>query len=259
VAAQYMTLSGTSMASPMAAGAAALLLEANPKLQVNTVKMIMQFTSRTLPGVDTLTQGAGYLNVVGAVRLAGMIDTSAHTGDYWLRRGSVPTANEDINGQTVKWGKRIIWGDRFILGDAAYTHMNSWDDNIVWGFDTLFDNIVWGNCTDGCDNIVWGNYWDEFDNIVWGNVSLDDNIVWGNNIVWDDNIVWGFWADNIVWGFWDDNIVWGNVERDAQDNIVWGNDWEDNIVWGNFSDDDNIVWGNNIVWGFMKVLGGGVQ
>ncbi len=258
--ANYMTLSGTSMASPMAAGTAALILGTNPKLPANSVKMIMQFTARTMPGVDTLTQGAGYLNALGATRLASMINPNAKNGSYWLRRGVVPGVNEDMSGQTVKWGKRVIWGDRFITGDAAYVHMSRWDDNIVWGMDTLMDNIVWGNCADGCDNIVWGNYWDELDNIVWGNVSIADNIVWGDNVVWGNNIVWGYWAENIVWGFWDDNIVWGNVQKYSQDNIVWGNDWMDNIVWGN-SSDDNIVWGNNIVWGMFspQVLTGGVR
>ena len=263
--ARYMTLSGTSMAAPMAAGAAAQVLGANPRLSANAVKMVLQFTARTLPGADALTQGAGYLNVLGATRLAAMINPRAPAGAYWLRRGSAPGVNEDLNGETVQWGKRIIWGDRFITGDAAYVHMARWDDNIVWGMDTLLDNIVWGNCADGCENIVWGNYWDELDNIVWGQVSIDDNIVWGENIVWgDDNIVWGYWADNIVWGFWDENIVWGNVSWDDQDNIVWGNDWRDNIVWGTSSDDENIVWGqagdDNIVWGFsLAVLTGGVQ
>ncbi len=257
--AQYMTLSGTSMASPMAAGTAAMIIGTNPKLSVNSVKMIMQFTARVLPGVDPLTQGAGFINALGATRLASMINPNAPRNAYWLRRGSVPGVNEDMYGQAVKWGKRVIWGDRFITGDAAYVHMSRWDDNIVWGMDTLLDNIVWGNCADGCDNIVWGNYWDELDNIVWGNVHIEDNIVWGENIVWSNNIVWGYWADNIVWGFADDNIVWGNVNKYSQDNIVWGNDWMDNIVWGNSADDDNIVWGNNIVWGFnsMQVLTGG--
>ena len=40
---------------------------------------------------------------------------------------------------------------------------------------------------------------------------------------------------------WGNNIVWG--ESDANDNIVWGNTDGDNIVWGN-SSNDNIVWGN---------------
>jgi serine protease AprX len=259
--ARYMTLSGTSMASPMVAGAAAQVLGANPRLQVNTVKMILQFTSRVLPGIDALTQGAGYLNSLGATRLASMINARAPQGAYWLRRGSVPGVNEDMYGQTVQWGKRIIWGDRFINGDAAYIHLARWDDNIVWGMDTLLDNIVWGTCTDGCDNIVWGNYWDELDNIVWGTVRIDDNVVWGENVVWGfDGFALAYWADNVVWGFWDDNVVWGDVSRYDQDNIVWGNDWEDNIVWGQGADDDNVVWGNNVVWGFnIAVLTGGVQ
>ncbi len=229
--ARYMTFSGTSMASPMAAGAAAQVLATNPRLSANTVKMILQFTSRTMPGVDTLTQGAGYLNALGATRLASMINPNANEGAYWLRRGSVPGVNEDMYGQTVKWGKRIVWGDRFITGDAAYVHMARWDDNIVWGVDTLMDNIVWGN------------------------VSIADNIVWGENIVWGfDNIVWGYWADNIVWGFWADNIVWGNVSKLNLDNIVWGNAWMDNIVWGNIAA-DNIVWGFNS----LQILTGAVQ
>jgi len=39
--AQYMTLSGTSMAAPMTAGAAAVVLGKNPRLSANTVKMIL--------------------------------------------------------------------------------------------------------------------------------------------------------------------------------------------------------------------------
>lgn len=259
--ARYMTLSGTSMAAPMVAGAAAQVVGANPRLSANTVKMVLQFTSRVLPGVDALTQGAGYLNSLGATRLASMINARAPRGAYWLRRGSVPGANEDMYGQTVQWGKRVIWGDRFISGDAAYVHLARWDDNIVWGMDTLLDNIVWGTCADGCDNIVWGNYWDELDNIVWGTVRIDDNVVWGENIVWGfDGNARGYWAANVVWGFWDDNIVWGQVNRYDQDNIVWGTAWEDNIVWGQGADDDNVVWGNNVVWGFnAAVLTGGVQ
>ena len=61
------------MASPMVAGAAALILDANNKLSSHTVKMLLQFTARVLPGTDALTQGAGARTRSGAVRLAGMI------------------------------------------------------------------------------------------------------------------------------------------------------------------------------------------
>ncbi len=286
-AASYLSLSGTSMASPQVAGAAALVLTVNPGLSANAVKMALQFTARKLPKADALTQGAGALNIVGAIRFASLVDPSADHGTNWITGGVLPKWNFDENWQRVRWGKRLIYGDSFAPDAAASVHMMRWDDNIVWGFDTLDENIVWGSCygpgDDSCgdENIVWGNGLFDEDNIVWGS-SWDDNIVWGNNndsgeIIVDgdtENIIWGYWADNIVWGFWDDNIVWGAVTRDELDNIVWGSDW-DNIVWGSCaatsakSADDNVVWGSssvvvakgeaivwgnswddNIVWGF---------
>ena len=251
----YLSLTGTSMASPRVAGAAALVLTANRDLSANMVKMVLQYTARVLPVADALTQGAGALNIQGAVTLARMVNPAAPQGSYWLTT-ALPTSNLDQYGQDVAWGRRLIWGDRFMPAAAISVHMARWDDNIVWGFDALVDNIVWGNATS--DNIVWGNAVLNGDNIVWGN-AFDDNIVWGVNIVWGENIVWGYWSDNIVWGFVDDNIVWGNVTRANLDNIVWGYAW-DNIVWGNCANatalTDNIVWGNaaadNIVWGFCS-------
>ncbi len=242
-ASSYLVLSGTSMASPRVAGAAALMLTANPKMSANTVKMALQFTARDLPGFDTLAQGAGALNVEGAVQMATIINPVAETGTRWLTAETMPTSNLDKNSQLVSWGAQVVYGDRFMPEAKASVRMARWEDNIVWGFDALNDNIVWGNAW---DNIVWGN-----------------NIVWGDSLALGNDVVLGNWAENIVWGFWDENVVWGNVTRSNwDDNIVWGNDWgnivwgncsnarvrEDNIVWGN--NDDNIVWGNNIVWGF---------
>ena len=65
-----MKLSGTSMAAPMVSGAAALMLEANPTLTPNLIKVLMMYTAQQLPNFNLLEQGAGELNVDGAVRLA---------------------------------------------------------------------------------------------------------------------------------------------------------------------------------------------
>ena len=255
----YMTLNGTSMASPFVAGAAALMLQTNGRLSANAVKLALQYSARVLATADVLTQGAGALNITGAVQLAALIKPGARPETNWIRGRKLPTSNLDGSGATVRWGKRIIYGDRMINSGAAAVHLLRWDDNIVWGYDSLTDdnvvwgngdNVVWGNLAD--DNVVWGNI--EDGNVVWGNLD-DDNVVWGNNIVWGENVVWGYWADNVVWGFWDDNVVWGNITHATLDNVVWGNDW-DNVVWGNCTDalaDDNVVWGNsdgdNVVWG----------
>ena len=64
---KLMYLSGTSMSTPMVAGAAALLLEANSSLTPNMVKVLLMYTAQPLAGFNTLEQGAGQLNVAGAV------------------------------------------------------------------------------------------------------------------------------------------------------------------------------------------------
>jgi serine protease AprX len=244
----YLTLSGTSMAAPVVSGTVALMLQANPDLTPNLVKAMLQFTAQDVSRYNYLTQGAGFLNTLGAVRLA-----------RFFRYGEKGDAYPNMQA----WSRHIFWGNVRVRGGVLTPGGTAWGANIVWGesHTPQGQNIVWGeNCTTvACDNIVWGN------NIVWGESDASDNIVWGNtdgdNIVWgnsdSDNIVWGNGhADNIVWGNTDgDNIVWGNDCGGADcDNIVWGNTGDDNIVWGNAEAADNIVWGNtsdldNVVWG----------
>jgi serine protease AprX len=251
----YLSLTGTSMASPVVAGTAALMLQANPSLTPNMVKAIIQYTAQEYGPYDSLTQGAGFLNTRGAVQLARFFKTAKY-GD----RFSMPRA----------WSKQVIWGTRRITGGVIRPNANAFKLGTTWGSaeDASGDNIVWGTLFgQDSDNIVWGTF-DALgvDNIVWGTVlnSGGDNIVWGthdsgDNIVWGtmadiDNIVWGTDCggkdcDNIVWGTSllsaaGDNIVWGTAE--FVDNIVWGTSGDtDNIVWGTASEDDNLTWGNS--------------
>jgi subtilisin family serine protease len=67
----YWTLSGTSMASPVATAVGAILLSANPKLNPQDVKRIMRETATDLgaPGWDS-TYGAGLINIEAAVKAA---------------------------------------------------------------------------------------------------------------------------------------------------------------------------------------------
>jgi serine protease AprX len=261
----YMSLSGTSMAAPAVSGTIALMLQANPNLTPNMVKAILQYTAEFRKGYSPLEQGAGFLNALGAVRLAKYYYT-AQPGTpvpsskkwskaiYWGNHrltGGVPRPGYNAWKPTTQWGAlRGAAGNRVVWGTAA------WDDNIIWGTSLADDNIVWGtNFSD--DNIVWGTACgnaDCGDNIVWGTDFAQDNIVWGTSDG-NDNIVWGtdFLSDNIIWGTSDssDNIVWGTS---TDDNIVWGTDALDNIVWGTNALGDNIVWGtddllDNIIWG----------
>ena len=67
----YFQISGTSMASPVVAGAAALLLQANPTLTPDTIKARLMLSAdkwvNPTGSADPLTYGAGYLNIPAAL------------------------------------------------------------------------------------------------------------------------------------------------------------------------------------------------
>ena len=109
-----MFLNGTSMAAPVVAGAAALLLQMNPKLTPNMVKAILMYTAQPLNGASMFEQGAGELNIEGAVRLAKLVRTDLTSttplGTTLLTTTTLPTPQSTIVGSTFTWSQGLILG-----------------------------------------------------------------------------------------------------------------------------------------------------
>jgi subtilisin family serine protease len=117
-----MTMNGTSMAAPLVSGAASLLLRHNPRLTPNMVKAILMYTAQPLAGHNVFEQGAGQLNIEGAVRLAKLIRTdlpqywnpsvlnvSMPLGSTLLKTGATaPTPSTTIAGHTFNWSRGIV-------------------------------------------------------------------------------------------------------------------------------------------------------
>jgi len=122
---RMMFLNGTSMATPMVAGAAALMLQANPTLTPNLVKAILMYTAQPLAGFNMLEQGAGQLNVEGAVRLARLVrkDLSALTplGAPLLSALAPPAPRTTIAGQSFAWAQGIIVRHGYASGAELVT------------------------------------------------------------------------------------------------------------------------------------------
>ena len=77
----YIEMSGTSMASPMVAGTAALLIGARPDLTPAQVKAILKDTAHALMGQGVYAQGAGIVSPVDAVAAALALPPTHAEGD----------------------------------------------------------------------------------------------------------------------------------------------------------------------------------
>lgn len=108
----YAHMSGTSMATPHAAGIVALLLDANPLLSPSEVKDILSKTATNMPGREAYEVGAGYVNAFAAVDLA--LNTNK------------------VYGTTVNKNKSF----------HAYSTMNVIRDNYEMNFNTLSTNEI---------------------------------------------------------------------------------------------------------------------
>ena len=272
----YLSLSGTSMASPVVSGTVALMLQANPALTPNLVKAILQFTAESHDGDHALAQGAGFLNTRGAVQLARSL----------AEGGSLPgTAAEDRSA----WSRRVIWGNLRIGGGQLNATANAWRTDVTWGSAQAPDGspIVLGTADDaGGDGSPSGNVWSAAcgngdpsttrgagcDNIVWGaecggadcapsTARRAGNIVWGT-ACGDDapSTTLGAGCHHIVWGTAQegDTLVWataGDGEGDPSTALATGH-----RVWGSnaLEETDNIVWGASAIRRRSRMLVTGV-
>ncbi len=189
---EYFRLTGTSMATPVVAGVAALLLQKDPSLTPDQVKHILTSSAARLPGYPANSKnlaGAGLVDAAAALASTAKDKADGH------KRPADATARALLH--LVK-GKPLGWWDKKYAG-RLWENVN-WD-NVLWD-GTTWDNVLWDRLLG--DNVLW-------DNVLWDNV-LWDNVLW-DNVLWD-NVLW----DNVLW----DNVLWDNV---LWDNALWDVTW----------------------------------
>ena len=143
---QVMYLSGTSMAAPVIAGAAALLIDTNPTLTPNMVKAILMYSAQPLKGYNTLEQGAGMVNFDGAVRVARLVKQNPGTlaNGAALLTASLPTNKTSvIGGETVYWGKGVVTNYGILYGDELMTKWQAmYANGVLVGDGTTYTNNI---------------------------------------------------------------------------------------------------------------------
>ena len=121
----FMYMSGTSMAAPLVAGAAALMFEVNPKLTAGMARALLQYTATPLKNFNLLEQGAGELNVAGAARLADLVrrdldQANAAVGTPLLT-AALPAAQTYIVDRNYVWAQGITFDFTYGTGAEVVT------------------------------------------------------------------------------------------------------------------------------------------
>jgi len=114
---------GTSQSAAVVSGGVALLLQRNPELTPDQVKGLLRSTATKLTGDTNPTQGAGFLNLRGAVEALQRSATPAYT-QTWPKSSGIGTLEGargdshaiDPDNQSVLAGERDIFG---VAWDAA--------------------------------------------------------------------------------------------------------------------------------------------
>jgi len=168
--ATYFRLTGTSMATAVVSGAAALLLAGRPNLTPDQVKALLVGTTQpygedsgqVLP--DPIADGSGLLDANAAVNAT--LGT-APTGGGLLSGGLFGTLQSVASVACVNQGLRPADGFARALYPVLFGSPLQWKD-------PLFGGIFWSLLT--WDTLVWNSVaWDNFawDSVAWDSVAWD--------------------------------------------------------------------------------------
>jgi serine protease AprX len=181
--ATYFRLTGTSQATGVVSGAAALLLQRRPDLTPDQVKALLVRTTQRY-GTQQFGQFGGQNGLPDRIADgSGLLDAKAADREAELTR-TPPSANGAL---------RPADGFARAMYPLLFGSPLRWRDPLLGGI--LWDLLTW-------DTLVWNSVaWDNFnwDSVAWDSVAWD-------SIAWD-SVAW----DSVAW----DSVAWDSVAWDA--------------------------------------------
>ena len=244
---RYMVLSGTSMSAAVVSGTAALILQANPSLTPNMVKAILMYSAQLMDGEDLFEQGAGMLNVEGALRLARSMKQTASTvpvGQKLLASAYLPKAESTIAGETFAWSRGVVWNDGWVSGTAVMTQQqDAYSQSLIWGD----RRMAWGAGATFFDGLYSDRHVVFGQGGEWRYVTWDSGTTLDGGLVFRDDLA----ATGVEWNASqiDDTfftidpatLIWG-YSRYARDlSLIWT--FEQSLIWGYGLRDSSLIWG----------------
>jgi serine protease AprX len=164
--------SGTSEATAVAAGAAALLVGQRPELSPDQTKALLVSSARPLTGVSAAAQGSGEVDVQRALSTPTPHVARPHRPPAdGLMRALLPILQRELGkdqgdaeadptrGDSVQ-GDHVIW-DHVLWDDAIWDHV-IWD-HVIWDH-VIWDHVIW-------DHVIWDHVL--WDHVLWDQANLD--------------------------------------------------------------------------------------
>jgi serine protease AprX len=197
--AEYMRLSGTSMATPVVSGTVALMLQKDPTLTPDTIKArLMKTAGKTFPVSSTATDpttGQTYTSFYDAFTIgAGYIDIAAVLTNYqetYLTSVSPSARYNPVSQQgyfvlpldsnwawSPQWSTTAVWGTTVLPnGSTIWNSSDVWGSSSTWG-----TSIAWGTSGPWGTSIAWGTSGPSDTSIAWGaSGPSDTSIAWGTS------------------------------------------------------------------------------
>jgi len=174
---KMMRLSGTSMATPVVAGAAALLFQVNPRLTPNLVKAILMYTAQPLAGANTFEQGMGQINIDGAVKLARLVRTDLLNSNQLgapLLNGAAPAPYSTVAGHTFSWSRGMLFGYTYGTGTPL---INQFQNVYLRGV-LMNDGVVVDN------GVIAGDA-----NMMTNGIAYSENVMTSNGVIAGDGTI----------------------------------------------------------------------
>jgi len=168
---QLFRLSGTSEATAVTAGAAALLVEHNRGATPDQVKALLVRNATRLAGASPAAQGSGELNVARALQAGLPTDAQQHArpSDGLLKLLFLLDPRELADALHVNWD-HVNW-------DSVNSDHVNWDsvnsDHVNWDH-VNWDHVNWDHVN--WDHVNWDSVnWDHvnWDHVNWDIASLD--------------------------------------------------------------------------------------
>ena len=194
----YMRMSGTSMATGVVAGGAALLLQGNSSYTPPQIKLLLQTGSTYLVRDGLVAGGAGSVNIwssrrsqvnglddlLGALPLVGGLFTQPGGAAYWDGGGMSKRLYDGIGLNLLGLGELVGALLSPLNLERDTLHLVGSDSTIT---STDANHIIWGDVGDlAHDNhIIWGDQLTtpEGQHIIWGDTQMTE----GYHIIWGDS------------------------------------------------------------------------